>query len=506
MVPPVSRLRVPAEPIPRHVARRVARTGGCVDLYPVSAVWHRSRFVLGMGVQSPPNAQGSAGPGRASTRGRHVVAPIDPTSAAFLYAENRQMPMHVGGLQLFEKPEGAPRDYARKLYEQMAEVDEIAPLFLKRPTRGITTAGQWVWTQDDHFDLEYHFRHSALPKPGRVRELLELCSRLHSTRLARERPLWEAHLIEGLRDGRVALYTKLHHALVDGISAMRLLQSVMSTDPDERDTPPMWAARPNAKEKKAQSQAERSLASVPMDAMRSALGITADAAGLPGALVKTLRAGLKNETSALSLYAPRTMFNTTITGSRRFAAQGWPLERLKAIGKASDTTLNDVVLAMCSGAMRSYLIEHEALPDASLVSMVPVGLDAKRSGSDSGAGGNAVGAVMVKLGTDLDDPAKRLASIHQSMQTGKEALGSMTQLQIMAMSALGMAPSIVTPMLRLQGIIRPPFNLIISNVPGPKSFQYLNGAKMVGSYPLSIPINGMALNITCNSYVDDMDF
>ncbi len=117
------------------------------------------------------------------------------------------------------------------------EVDEIAPLFLKRPTRGITTAGQWVWTQDDNFDLEYHFRHSALPKPGRVRELLELCSRLHSTRLARERPLWEAHLIEGLRDGRVALYTKMHHSLVDGISAMRLLQSVMTTDPDKRDMP-----------------------------------------------------------------------------------------------------------------------------------------------------------------------------------------------------------------------------------------------------------------------------
>ncbi len=434
-----------------------------------------------------------------------MVVPIDPTSAGFLFAENRQMPMHVGGLQLFEKPEGAPRDYVRKLYEQMSEVSEIAPLFLKRPTRGITTAGQWVWTQDENFDLEYHFRHSALPKPGRVRELLELCSRLHSTRLARERPLWEAHLIEGLRDGRVALYTKLHHSLVDGISAMRLMGSVMSTDPDERDMPPMWAARPSSKAQKVRDEAERSLSDVPLEAMRTALGITADAAGMPSALIKTLKHGLRNETSALSLYAPRMMFNTTITGSRRFAAQGWPLERLKAIGKASDTTLNDVVLAMCSGAMRTYLIEHDALPDAPLVSMVPVGLNAKRSGP-AGGGGNSVGAVMVKLGTDLDDPADRLASIHKSMQTGKEALGSMSQLQIMAMSALGMAPSIITPMLRLQGIIRPPFNLIISNVPGPKKTMYLNGAKMTGSYPLSIPINGMALNITCNSYADDMDF
>jgi diacylglycerol O-acyltransferase len=431
---------------------------------------------------------------------------MDPTSAAFLYAESRQQPMHVAGLQLFEKPEDAPRDYARRIYESMSQVDELAPLFLKRPTRGISTAGQWAWTQDQHFDLEYHFRHSALPKPGRIRELLDLCSRLHSTRLARERPLWEAHLIEGLRDGRVALYTKLHHSLVDGVSAMRLMQSVMSTDADERDMPPMWAARPGRKGARARDEAEKSLAGVPLDAMRTALGITADAAGMPAALVRTLKHGLRNETSALSLYAPRTMFNTTITGSRRFAAQDWPLERLRAIGKASGTTLNDVVLAMCSGAIRNYLLEHDALPEATLVSMVPVGLNAKQSQSASSEGGNAVGAVMVRLGTDLTDPADRLSSIHASMRTGKQALGSMSPLQITAMSALGMAPALVTPMLRLHGIVRPPFNLIISNVPGPRATQYLNGARMTGSYPLSIPINGMALNITCNSYADDMDF
>ena len=435
-----------------------------------------------------------------------MVVPIDPTSAAFLYAENRQMPMHVGGLQLFERPEGAAEDYARQIYESMSQASEIAPLFLRRPTRGIATAGQWVWTEDDDFDLEYHFRHSALPEPGRVRELLELCSRLHSTRLARERPLWEAHLIEGLHDGRVALYTKLHHSLVDGVSAMRLLQSVMSTDPDERGMAPMWAARPKARTRKAREEAERSIAGVPVEAFKTALGITVDAAGLPGALVKTLVHGVRNETSAVSLYAPRTMLNTTITGSRRFAAQGWPLERLRAVGRASGTTLNDVVLAMCSGAIRSYLLEREALPDTGLVAMVPVGLNAKQAGVASGDGGNAIGAVMVKLGTELADPGDRLASVHTSMLTGKQALSSMTPLQITAMTALGMAPSIVIPTLRLHGLLRPPFNLIISNVPGPRKTQYLNGARMVGTYPLSIPINGMALNITCNSYVDDMCF
>ncbi|HEU5038952.1 MAG TPA: wax ester/triacylglycerol synthase family O-acyltransferase [Nocardioides sp.] len=437
-----------------------------------------------------------------------MVSPIDPTGTAFLLAENRSMPMHVGGLQLFEKPEGAGRDYAREMFETMRDVEEVAPLFLKRPHRSLSTAGQLVWVEDEQFDIEHHVRHSALPRPGRVRELLELAGRLHSTRLAWERPLWEAHIIEGLRDGRVAMYTKTHHALVDGISAMRLLQSVLSTDPDRRGMPAPWDARTrrNREEPPAPRDSAPSLADLPASALRSALGIASEAAGMPGALVKTLTKGVRNETSAISLYAPRTIFNQKITGSRRFAAQDWPVERLRAIGKATGTTINDVVLAMCSGAVRTYLDELGALPDAPLVAMVPVGLKAKESGIASTEGGNAVGAVMCQLGTDLADPADRLQAIHRSMKDGKEAMSGMTPAQIMAMSALGQAPAIVAPLLRMQGIVRPPYNLIISNVPGPRTTHYWNGAKMVGTYPLSIPINGMALNITCTSYDGKMGF
>ena len=436
-----------------------------------------------------------------------MISPIDPTSAGFLLAENRNMPMHVGGLQLFKKPEGAGRNYTREMYEQMRDVEENAPLFLKHPRRKLKTAGQLVWENDVEFDIEHHVRHSALPKPGRVRELLELCSRLHSTRLAWERPLWEAHVIEGLRDGRVAMYTKTHHALVDGVSAMRLLQSVLSTDPDERGMPAPWAYRSTpAKAAKAQEQAEKSLSEVPVQALRTAMGITAEAAGMPGALIRTLNKGLRNETSALSLYAPRTIFNQSITGSRRFAAQDWPMERLRAIGKASGTTLNDVVMAMVSGAVRTYLLELDALPEAPLVAMVPVGLNAKQSQIASAEGGNAVGAVMVKLGTDLHDPADRLRAVHRSMKDGKEGLSAMTPVQILAMSAIGQAPAILTPLFRMQGFVRPPYNLIISNVPGPRTTHYWNGAELTGTYPLSIPINGMALNITCTSYDGKMAF
>ena len=432
--------------------------------------------------------------------------PIDPTATGFLLAENRNMPMHVGGLQLFEKPAGAGRGYVREMYEQMRDVEQMAPLFLKHPHRSTRTAGQLVWVPDEQFDIEHHVRHSALPKPGRVRELLELCSRLHSTRLAWERPLWEATVIEGLRDGRVAMYTKTHHALVDGVSAMRLLASVLSTDPDERNMPAPWAMRPRAPREEPASTGGASLSDVTSGTVRTALAIASEAAGMPGALVRTLNKSVRNETSALSLYAPRTMLNQNITGSRRFAAQDWPVERLRAVGRASGTTINDVVLAMVSGAMRTYLLDLDALPDTSLISMVPVGLNAKQSQLASGDGGNAVGSVMVQLGTHLPDPADRLAAIHSSMVDGKDGLSAMTPTQILAMSALGQAPAILGPIFRMQGIVRPPYNLVVSNVPGPRTTHYWNGARLTGTYPLSIPINGMALNITCTSYDGKMCF
>ena len=434
-----------------------------------------------------------------------MATPLDPTASAFLLAENRQQPMHVGGLQLFRPPENAGPDYVREMFASSLSYEEISPLFRKRPHRSVATAGQWVWVDDEQFDCDYHVRHSALAAPGRIRELLDLSGRLHGTRLALERPLWETHVIEGLDDGRIATYTKIHHALVDGVSSMRLLQSVLSTDPDLRDMPPPWAAR-QVEKARAEREHEQSLFDLPVSAFRSAFALTAEAAGMPAALMRTLTRGVRNDTSALSLYAPRTVINKPITGSRRFAAQSWEIERMRSVGAATSTTINDVVLAMCSGAMRRYLLELGALPASTLVAMVPVGLKAKEAAVASTTGGNAVGCVMVKLGTDLEDPGDRLLAVHRSMASGKEALATMTPVQIMAMSAIGMAPAVLPAMLRLQGINRPPFNLIISNVPGPKEPHYFNGALLEGMWPLSIPIHGMALNITCTSYNGEMGF
>ena len=436
-----------------------------------------------------------------------MFVPMDPTAQGFMLAESRNTPMHVGGLQLFAPPEGAGPEWAREQFEASLKATDIAPLYLKRPKRSLTTAGAWFWTEDDEFDLEYHVRHSALPAPGRVRELLDLCGRLHGTRLALERPLWELHYIEGLQDGRLAIYSKLHHALVDGVAAMRLLQATMDTDPSVRNTPPAWAARNAAATvERDQEESSQRLLDLPLGAFRSALAVSSEAAGLPFALLKTLNRGMRNETAPISLHAPRTILNRNITGARRFAAQHWSLDRIKHVGKASGTTINDVVLAMCSGALRHYLLEMDALPSHSLVAMVPVSLKLDSAQSADASGGNAVGTIMVTLATDEHDSGVRLEAIHRSVNAGKEAMASMTPTQILAMSALGVSPIVLQPMLRMQGITRPPFNLVISNVPGPRETLYMSGAELQGMYPMSIPVHGQAMNITCTYYNGMMNF
>jgi diacylglycerol O-acyltransferase len=424
-----------------------------------------------------------------------MLLPMPPTDAIFLLAESREHPMHVGGLQLFVPPDGADALDVRRMFEDELAKDEVAPLFQKRPRRSVRTLGQWAWDTDRAFDLEHHVRRNALPQPGRVLELLQLCSRLHSTLLDRHRPLWEVHLVEGLADGRYAVYFKVHHSLVDGVSALRLMARALSPDPDERNLPAPWALRLD------RSRPSRSSSSSTPDVVE----MLQDALGLGPALARTVNRALKEQSASISLSAPKSMLNVPITGARRFAAQSWPIERIRTIGKASGTTVNDVVLAMCSGALRHYLLSMDALPDAPLIAMVPVSLHGEEIHSHDG-GGNNIGVVMCNLGTHLADPVQRLTAVHDSMEDGKQALREMSPLQILAMSAIGISPLGLWPLLRLTGTARPPFNLVISNVPGPREPLYWNGARLDGLYPLSIPLDGQALNITCTSYSDEIAF
>jgi diacylglycerol O-acyltransferase len=247
----------------------------------------------------------------------------------------------------------------------------------------------------------------------------------------------------------------------------------------------------------------------PLTAARAALAGAGDAAGVLPHLAGAVRRAIREQTASLSLSAPRTILNVPITGARRFAAQSWPMERVRGVATASGSSVNDVVLALCSGALRGYLANLGELPDSPLIAMVPVSLHARSHGDQAGhggdGGGNAVGAVMCNLGTHLDDPAKRLGCIHDSMADGKRWLSGLTNLQILALSAVGISP-LLLEILGLHGVTAPPFNLVISNVPGPREPRYWNGARLDGLYPLSIPLNGQALNITCTTYADEIAF
>ncbi len=241
-------------------------------------------------------------------------------------------------------------------------------------------------------------------------------------------------------------------------------------------------------------------------ALRFGRTLAAEGVGLLPALNRTVQRAMNEQSGALSFSAPQTILNVPITGARRFAAQSWPIERIRHIARTAGATLNDVVLALCSGALREYLIGLDALPDTSLIAMVPVSLRGRTADGHGDGGGNAVGAVMCRLGTDLADPAQRLATVRASMQEGKESMTGMTPSQVMVMSALGLSPLALYPLLGLTGVVRPPFNLVISNVPGPRRPMFWEGARLDGLYPLSIPLDGQALNITCTSYSDKLAF
>jgi WS/DGAT/MGAT family acyltransferase len=433
--------------------------------------------------------------------GRTVVNAMMPvTDSMFLIVETREHPMHVGGLQLFELPEGAGPDYLSGLYRRLVESQDVHELFLRTPQRGLTSFGQWSWRQDQHIDLEYHVRFSALPRPGRVRELLALVSRLHGTLLDRHRPLWELHLIEGLEGNRFAVYTKVHHAVLDGVSALRWVQRGLSEDPDETDMPAVFGL-PKQARRPAGDLVKRGLG-------HQARQLVEDVAGLPAILADAVTKGLSDPERKLPFQAPKTLLNGSITGARRFAAQDWPISRINAARTRHAATHNDVVLAMCSGALRSYLLELDALPEQGMVAAVPVSLRSKETTGRSGQpeSGNSIGFTLADLATDEADPTIRMKRIQESMRAAKRGLAGRSPLQILALSALTIAPLGLSPIPGFVDRTRPPFNVIISNVPGPGRTLYWNGARMQGVYPLSIVLDGQALNITVTTYAGRLHF
>ncbi|WP_254052219.1 wax ester/triacylglycerol synthase family O-acyltransferase [Aeromicrobium sp. A1-2] len=418
---------------------------------------------------------------------------MPPTDAMFLLAENRDHPMHVGGLQLFVPPDGAGPEFVREMLDAMRQTDHISPLFRKRPGEPIGTR----WKLDETIDYDHHVRHSAVPGPGRIRELLQLTSRWHGSLLDRHRPLWEAHVVEGLQDGRFAVYTKVHHSMVDGVSALRLMQRSLSEDREALDCLPPWSLP-------ARKSSGGSGGFNPLGLARAGLGAAGDIAGLLPAGVKIANQIVRDGDITLPR-APKTILNGNVGGARRFAAQSWEIERIQRVARSSATTLNDVVLAMVSGALRQYLLEQHALPDEPMTAMVPVSL-ALRSESAGKDSGNAVGAIVVNLATNREHGATRLEEIAYSSRQAKKILRDLSPTQILALSALQMLPLAMSPIPGFVKYTNPPFNVVVSNVPGPKKQMYFNGSRLDGMYPVSIVTDGLALNITLTSRDKYLDF
>jgi WS/DGAT/MGAT family acyltransferase len=409
----------------------------------------------------------------------------------------------VAGLAVYELPPGADADYVSRLYRELLAHNAIRPRLRQRPADPVDSLGNFWWTEEHDIDLEYHVRLAALPRPGRVRELLELVSRLHGQMLDRHHPLWEFYLIEGLEGGRFATYTKIHHALYDGVGSTRLLTDWLSPNPAVRGTIPWWSVA-HQRPKQAETQNARTITARITQTVAQPLRLAGDLAGIGASIGKIAGHGLRGRAAGLPYRAPRTILNTSITGSRRFAAEQWPLDRIKNAAAPHGATVNDMVLAMCAGALRRYLIEQDALPDSALTAGVPVSLRALGGFDDAG---NAVGIVPCSLATHISDPHDRLTEIIASMKSAKAELASQSTRQIQLMSGLIATGSLLASQVHGAAEYAPPaVNLIVSNVPGPRESLYWNGARMQGVYPLSVPQQGQALNITVYSYAGQLNF
>ncbi|MEN6669835.1 wax ester/triacylglycerol synthase family O-acyltransferase [Psychrobacter sp. B38] len=412
----------------------------------------------------------------------------------FLFLESRKQPMHVGGLFLFELPEAADSDFVYQLVKQMQDSD-VPPSF---PFNQVLEH-LLFWKKDKNFDVEHHFHHVALPSPARVRELLMYISREHGRLLDRAMPLWECHIIEGIQPEtehspeRFALYFKIHHSLVDGIAAMRLVQKSLSQSSTEPVTLPVWSLMTR----------HRNQVNAMLPVQKSVRHILKEQISTIKPVFTELLDNFKNygdDGYVGTFDAPMSILNTRISASRRIAAQSYNIQRFYDIADRLNISKNDVVLAVCSGAIRQYLISMGALPSKPLIAFVPMSLR-----TDQSIAGNQLSFVLANLGTHLDNPLQRIKLIHRSMNNGKRRFRRMNQAQVINYSIIAYAwegINLATSLFPKKQA----FNLIISNVPGSEKPLYWNGARLQSLYPASIVFNGQAMNITFASYLDKIEF
>jgi len=449
---------------------------------------------------------------------------LSSLDAQFLNVESPTTVGHVGSLVVLD-PSTVPGgeltlEAVRRIFEPRLH---LAPPLRRRLVAVPLGLGRPYWIDDPHFDIEFHLRELALPRPGTRQQLGEQVARIHARPLDRTRPLWEAYVITGMEDGRAAFYSKIHHAAIDGISGAEILETVMDVTPEPRDVEPADQLAGPVNLPSTAQLVRRGLASAarnPLEIARTLprslpyLSALPGATNFPGAelVSETAEAvgrllGQRPVPQRRTLHAPKTPLNGSITAHRRFAFGSLPLTDVKLVKNHFAMTVNDVVMALTASALRRWLLDHDALPSTPLVVAVPVSI---RTDDQLGQNGNQVSVMTAEVPTHLADPAERMAFMAESMNEAKqhfEAVPASILQDLSAVIPTALSGLAARALFKLATVPGPPFNLFVSNVPGPQLPLYIAGAKVEGVYPVSAVTDMTGgLNITLFSYDGDLDF
>ncbi|MDT5018763.1 MAG: diacylglycerol O-acyltransferase / wax synthase [Mycobacterium sp.] len=403
---------------------------------------------------------------------------MSPMDSIWLLLESPDTPMHFGTLMIFSPPAGSPGDFVETLVGRMRSARDVRAPWNQQLASGPFGQRLPALREDPHIDVDHHFRYLAVPPPGGRRELMDVVCRLHSRPLDFDRPLWECHLIGGLEDDRFAIYTKIHHGLLDGGSASRLLFGMLSRSPRTRNMVPMWAIAPPEQSNNAPNDQLRTQRPSRFRASVQSLGSL-----LAGSL-------------AVPYTDPPNILREGLTAPRDISFREFDLAQFKYVAKLADCTVNDLVLYVCSSALRRFLEERSCLPDRPLTVAVPVNL---RSAGDERLG-NALAQLYVNLATNVADPIDRLQAIKRSVAAAKTQLEAVPERARMLQTLAVTAPYMLGMVAGLGGHAPAPYSLNISNVPGPPAPLYFNGARMESLVPLSFLMHGGALIVICTSY------
>jgi diacylglycerol O-acyltransferase / wax synthase len=467
---------------------------------------------------------------------------LSSMDASFLYLETPEMPMHVGSMAIFRLPEDYKGNFFEDFKAMIASRLHIAPILKARLEKAPLDIDHPSWVEDDQFDIDRHIFRGSLPAPYDRATLERIVGWMHAKLLNRARPLWEFYVFEGMKDNEIGLYSKMHHACIDGGAGAALTNMIYDLSPVPRQVEPP-AARKVAPEPRDIAanllDSYQQLWTQPLDAAAAAKSIELPRSGksdigsilfdnamyqiesavkFAGNIPTMLKSvsdvigkisDPKSRDSLASMMSPPSILNKSISSERSFAGVSIPLSRAKALAKQSGGKLNDVVLALASGVVRRYLIEKGALPSKSLTAAVPISL---REEGNTDAN-NQVFGMICSIATNIEDPKARLEAIIAQSTKSKEMSHPLRALmpQVSNISMLG-APILVQILAllysrsSLSDVLPPTANITVSNVPGPRQTLYAAGAELLHIFPVSIATHGLALNITVQSYRDQLDF